>query len=236
MTNEPYVHTLIVDLDRCLIDSNVMQRALEDAYVRVVGSEATLLRQIEQVVSQSGGSFDMVTALSEQVTTEQLSDIKQRFLDAIQYDEAIYETGAKQFLRTLRDQQKPFFIMTYGGEEWQNWKMAAAHVLDVPHIILGSKDKGVYITNHYDAFGSCYAFDDIAMHEGPWYTQSLTLLDDKAISFSGLNAPRSNGYWYWPRDRELLATQSIGQDRLPATVRKVASFQEVIDCLEGMTQ
>ncbi len=233
MSNEKQHHsTYIVDLDRCLVDSSYLQEMLEQAYAEIVGEGAETLREIGRLVSESGGSFDMVTALSEMVTTEDLARIRKKFLELTAFNDAMYEPGAREFLQYLRETSKPFFIMTYGGDEWQTWKLMATNLANVPYIILNSKDKGVYITQHYDPFASEYVFDGITNHEGKWRTISLALIDDKAVSFVGLLSPRSRGYWYKPPERHLLQSQIIGQDQLPPDVSIVYSFSDVMQKID----
>jgi len=227
MNHEQPARTLIVDLDRCLVDSRFLQERLEEAYAEVMGMGAETLRKIGHLVSESGGSFDMVTALSEMVTAEDLTRIRQKFLELTAFSDEVYEPGARDFMQYLREEAVPFFIMTYGGDEWQTWKLLAANLADVPYIILNSKDKGIYIADHYDPFARQYSFDSIENHDGEWRTQTVVLIDDKAVSFVGLLSPGSAGYWYWPTGRPLLKSQSIGQDDLPSNVTIKHSFDEI---------
>ena len=227
MNPEVYPSTFIVDLDRCLVDSAFLQKQLEQAYAETIGKDATVLSEIGEIVSQSGGSFDMVTALNEMVTAQELARIRTKFLELTADNASVYEPGAEMFLQHLHDTSVPFFIMTYGGDEWQTWKLLTAGLAEVPHIILDAKDKGVYISDRYDVSTQTYVFDGIANH-GEWRTSTVALIDDKAVSFGGLLSPRSRGLWYWPEGRELLRSQSIGQDELPASVQIVRSFDDII--------
>lgn len=216
----------ILDFDRCLFDSSRFQ----DEFIRcVVDTHHALTREqiqdTQRATEATGGSFDTVGYVREFFGPAEWQEMKKLFLKEMSVPEkreALYFGDAKAFVAELRRRDLPFVIMTYGGKEWQQMKLAALGFDVEPHIITDTKYKGPIIASYYDSVKDIFtiptplAFEEVRAN-------NVCLVDDKAVSFEGLPA-RARGYWLVPDESRMTVSQ---KGEVGRHIKRVASLSEI---------
>ncbi len=92
--------------------------------------------------------------------------------------------GARELLEYLQQTGIGHGILTYGGREWQEMKLAAAKLLDVPTIIT-STGKGPIMKRWQQEDGTYELPPEYKAATGYQRTRHIIFLDDKPTSFEG---------------------------------------------------
>ena len=197
----------VLDLDRTLINSQVAADAVYQA-AEENGISKSELEELQKQVEGSNGSFDVLEAikqkLSEATSAEEtdeeasadeletkLATIKARFLDVIDRDALLYD-GAQALIEQLESEDIyiPYVIATYGGEDWQKWKLEAAGLIDKDYIVTTTElEKGAWIAREWLQDDGMYV---PPLEEGErkqrLKAKHVVVVDDKRKSFVGLPA------------------------------------------------
>ena len=183
--NEFYV----LDLDRCLLDTEKLQALLVVVLKRDLGIESHEMNIVRRKVEQSGGSFDTASYVMG-FLDKQGEDgpalwhsIKQRFIDEAQKEDMLLPY-ARQFIYELRLRKRKYGIVTFGGDMWQSVKIAAAGLDDVPHLITHELEKGRLLASWQRKDGTFLLPRQVAGKK--LYAKRLVFVDDKPVSFVGL--------------------------------------------------
>ena len=205
------IHTVvefyILDLDRCLLDTEKIQAFLEFILHRDLGIDPHEMNAARREVERSGGSFDTasyVMAFLDRKGEDGPAlwhSIKQRFIDEAQKEDMLLPY-ARQLIYELRLRKRKYGIVTFGGDAWQSTKIAAAGLSDVPHLITHELEKGRLLSSWQRSDGVFLLPREVAGKK--LYAKHLVFIDDKPVSFVGL--PKGvTGVWAiapgaaWPK-------------------------------------
>jgi hypothetical protein len=205
--NSPY---FLIDLDRCLVDTDRLHALLENIVARETPVTAQQLEQAHIDAGQSGGSFDtagFVRAKLRQLDClgdwDHVADIFVRTAQSMDMS----EPGARELLGALDDAHLSYGILTYGGEMWQLLKLKASRFDHIPYLITDIKEKGGLIASWKQPGGSFLLPGALASDGQASVVPSFVLLDDKASNFTGM-PDGVKGMHILPWDgSELLAAQ-----------------------------
>lgn len=186
-----------IDFDRCIGSVDTLYGLFEEiigektAVVNIADLEIT-----RQKLEVAGGSFDMLSYIQQALRDETLyQDIIQEFLArAAQKHETLLEPGVHELFEFLRRQKIPHGIVSYGHYEWQSLKIAAVGYGTMPYLILDHSKKGEVIAGWQTTAGFQIP---VALGGANLMSQSVVLVDDKAVSFTGL-PDKARGYWVRP--------------------------------------
>lgn len=179
----------VLDLDRCLLDTEKVQAFLEHVLSRDLAIDPQDMNVARREVEQSGGSFDTATYVMN-FLDEQGKDgpalwhsIKRRFIEEAQKEDML-QSFARQFIYELRLRKAKYGIVTFGGDAWQSAKIAAAGLEDVPFLITHELEKGRLLSSWQRKDGTFLIPRQVAGSK--MYAKRLVFVDDKPVSFVGL--------------------------------------------------
>lgn len=218
---------VVIDFDRTLGDTDELLRALGDVLLRhpeVVGQ--AMLEQAATDSAHLGESFDSVTWVRQQIPGTAWQAIRQEFM-AQDEDEAndFLLPGARELLEYLDQAHISYGILTYGGEEWQQMKLAKAKLADIPTIITADPAKGQELKRWQLPDGTYELPAAYVSDVGRVVVRHVIMLDDKLSSFT--DAPTANSTMIQVRS---------GQDHdvRPAGVRQVKDLYEALDVIQSL--
>lgn len=210
----------VLDLDRTLIDSDVAANALYEATEELEGIPRARLKALQDESENSNQPFDVVGAITgllpESLSAAEVKDkmdkLKGRFLQLVDRDRLLYE-GAQTLVDQLEteDIYIPYVIATYGGKEWQQWKLEAAGFADKDYIITSTNlEKGDWIARDWVQSDGTYAppLEDEA-HKEQLKARHVIVVDDKRKSFEGL-PPGNIAILVRHRDQPVRSSQEEG--------------------------
>lgn len=208
---------VILDFDRTLGDTEQLFAAFMAILAEHSELDQPALRRAATESSQRGESFDGAAWVREQLEmTGQASvwrALKQAF--AVRTAQTDYLLpGAWELLAYLRDARVGHGILTYGGREWQEMKLAAAGLSELPTIITDDTAKGTQLRRWQQSDGTYVLPPEF----GQTIRQQLVLVDDKPLSFA--DAPESGIV--------KLCVGRAGDAVLPAGVEPVADLIAVL--------
>lgn len=212
-----------IDFDRCIgnVDAlyGVFERLISEATDAV---DVADLEEARAQVELAGGSFDVLAYVKQYIHDDaQYQALLQAYTQATEeVRSAFINPGTLELFAYLESRSLPYGIVSYGHEEWQRLKIAAAGLADLPCLILDHPQKGAVIA-------SWQTSDGFIVPEKLTTTQGLTcerivLVDDKAVSFSGLP---DGARGYWVRLADLIPSQ---MGTVPVSVTAVTSLFEVV--------
>lgn len=196
----------ILDLDRHLVDTIKLNRLLEDTIAKTTTIPLSVMRKARDEVEASGGSFDTATYI-QPILAEidyPLERLMKDFIHSARRQD-VFELGAPELLAMIRSAGLPFGIVTYGGDIWQEAKLQATRLDNVPYVITPHKAKGKLIQSWQQPNGTFILPRELS-HEVSHAMERIFLLDDKASSFDGL-PPEAYGLHVLPSDKPALAVQ-----------------------------
>jgi hypothetical protein len=210
----------ILDFDRCL-GSEVLYEHAEAALEQLSLPAKDRIVAARSGVEGEGGSFDVISYL-EQDDASLRDEFLKIFEGIVSANDAqIYRNaGATDLLDYLQTENITHMILTYGGVAWQEAKLKAAALDNLPYIVVDSKMKGDKISSWYQAPDKMFfiPFPDGSIRR----SSSLCLVDDKAVAFTGL-PEQARGYWL--RSEKMLKSQ---QGEVPPSVVTVDSLHDIV--------
>lgn len=210
-----------IDFDRCLSNTD----ALFEVFYATVDEHAELDREElvreRRAIEDKGGSFDQISALR---TLLGESDVKE-FIDtfvkrALSHD--LLSEGSRALLGRLIERNIPHGIVSYGNSDWQQIKIQASGVGDVPRLITPHSRKAEIVNSWWDDRGGFLVPRELS--DSGVHVETVILLDDKAVAFNGLSE-YAKGYWIKSPHATLLPSQ-VGT--VPSNVVEVFGLSEVI--------
>lgn len=176
----------ILDFDRTLARTDDLRGLYEKI---IIDSTPVTREEIQYHRQRVKSNFDLAAYARQQLqktigrenVEETMTSIRQNFIaQARQQD--LLEPYAAELLAYLGQQHLPFGILTTGGEEWQQTKIEAARLENVPHLIIPKPNKGELIASWQQQDGS-FLLPDKLTGKKDILAKSLVFLDDKTISF-----------------------------------------------------
>lgn len=216
----------IVDFDRTTADSD----KLLEVFLSIVEQYLDLPReQIEAAdadVKARGDSFDTASYvrdyLADQGEPEKWEHLTKQFIHESRSLNMLMP-GASELLSYLDGNNYRHGILTYGNPLWQHLKLSAAGFNHLRRIVMTTKEKGKLVASWQQSDGTF----NLPHEFGGGTARSISMIDDKAISFEGFPAEPSKGYWVLDPARELISQQGS----VPANVRRFSNLNETLDWL-----
>ena len=186
-----YSDFVVIDLDRTLIDNNVLMQLL---YESLGGNDAAdaqkKLQELRQKeLANRGNSFDVLSALGE------IWGIDSKFVNVlieriVSHPDAlgIVVEGTAEMLEELKQGGVLHGIVTYGeNKNWQDMKVEILRRIigldsaDTPHSVTSVKAKAHYIENEWwdNDIKQFLVPEEVCGIPGGVYAQTIHILDDK---------------------------------------------------------
>lgn len=222
----------ILDLDRCLVDTDKLQDLLEEIIEQQTPVTSQQIYEARQATEQAGGTFDTYKyvhqAFRDMSITTTWYDLQQLFIEEAKRHDVLMPY-ARELFAVLNEKHALYGFVTYGVEAWQLAKLEASGLVDVPCEVTGIKEKSVLLSGW--KHGGDYFTIPPALSPGAdtVVARSLVFLDDKAISFKGL-PDGVRGIRVRPAGKPLLVSQA---GPLPPEVTEVEGLQGAIRLLFG---
>lgn len=176
----------VLDLDRTLIDTERVSEAILKA-AEENGLSAHDLENAQGQIQAAGGSFDVLDAMAQVAPKDVLEKIKTRFLAIAEEQGGFLFEGGAELINQLKTTNIPFVIATYGGKDWQSWKLEAAGLLEENYIITQQKEKGSWIAHEWrNGYGTYTPPLDDKEKRKQLTAKHIVLIDDKNDSFKHL--------------------------------------------------
>lgn len=216
----------LLDFDRCLVDTE----RLFDMFVEVVTHYTSIpmseLKAADRDMKRRGDSFDTASFVRERLL--ELGDvivwekIVQEFIEKVGETDVLM-LGARQLIDRLDSRQLHYGVLTYGNPLWQDIKLRACGLSDLPTYIAPRKEKGLLIQSWLQS-GVFLLPKELT---GVW-TKALVLVDDKAVSFDGFPSLPSRGFWVLDDTQPILPSQQGG---VLSNVKRVQNLTDVINTI-----
>jgi hypothetical protein len=210
-----------IDFDRCLSDTSkldsIFYKLANDDYPQL---DAVELLRARNEVEDTGRTFDQIGALQKVFNESELSDFLNVFVQRALQEDTL-SVGARDLMKTLKEHNAPFGLVTFGGIRWQQVKIKASGLDWMPVLITDHTRKGEIIAGWQQGDGTFLIPSDLTTKE--LIVKSVILLDDKAGAFSGL-PNEARGYWVQSTTQPLLPSQD---GEIPHNVRIAHGLTEV---------
>jgi FMN phosphatase YigB (HAD superfamily) len=221
----------IIDFDRTLARSDDLRLLFEEV---AFAETAIAPERIKQGELMYRNNFDVAGYLRGLLRETMSSDKAEIILDRVRRlfvekarEEDLLEPYASALLSELRERQAAFGILTSGGEEWQQIKIEATGLNDIPHLVIETSRKSELISRWRrpdDIFVIPKKLSGIAACEA----RKIVFLDDKPVSFEAM--PEGvEGIWVLPI-RSAVA-YDIEKLEVPAGVRHAHGLKAARDLL-----
>ncbi len=210
----PFKQLLIIDFDRTLGDVDASMQCLYAAS-DVVGITTQQIKVAQKQTEDDGGSFEPLSHIYRLLSESERSIFKKTFIQ-LGRETILYE-DAQTFLEVIKF--LPHCVLTYGvSRDWQELKIQASGYTG-PYKIVNTTSKGAIITS-WQSPDSLY---HLQQPDGTTVkAQSVCLIDDKPIAFSGLPAGAIG--FLIQRHSNLLPSQ---RGELPPGVSIINSLSEI---------
>lgn len=181
----------ILDLDRCLGDTNKLQELLEEVLEQEIGFDRQAIVNARREYEESGESFDTVIAVEDILDRqgkngrELWAHIERVFVEESKRRDMLLPY-ARELLDFLQERHDYFGIVTYGGNLWQRVKMAATGLAKIPYIVTPIKEKSKLLSSWQLHDGSFSLPEALSADGFALQAKHLTFIDDKPVSFMGL--------------------------------------------------
>lgn len=186
----------VLDLDRTLLDTEKAFNVFVDAVHEVGFIDGY---EVHDAVLESGGSFDVLAYVRKELSdrldptgsgSERIesivADIKAEYIKRAK-EENLLLPGALELLTELDGNDMPYGILTFGGDEWQGWKLEAARLDTVPTIVTRRKDKAAMMRDSWrrKILGGFQLPEEFMSDGYRIIAKKLLFLDDKLESLDG---------------------------------------------------
>lgn len=179
----------VLDLDRCLANTEKLQAFLQHVIERELGILPEEMNLARREYERAGGSFDTAGYVMGVLDGKGIDgpavwhDITRMFIQEAETQDML-EPYAAELLRRLRSVGARFGIVTYGSDAWQLTKLEAAGLGDIPHIVTHDQAKARLIASWQSAEG--FLLPPLLGGGRALLAQQLVFIDDKPVSFIGL--------------------------------------------------
>lgn len=204
----------LIDYDRTL--SSV--EAAEDRLKKAAGACGLGMHIFDEILQENdGGSFSPLKAIQRNLCPDRY----QKFCETFVLDDTpLLYSDTEPFLDSLDQARQPHFIVTYGVDpDWQRLKLAAAFKeRPIGYTVMPHPNKSDHIMSLRNTEGrfDVLVADTMAIQG----LSRAVLIDDKAVSFTGLPTD-CRGYWL---QRGPLIERQMGE--VPANVHVVTRLAE----------
>lgn len=182
----------VLDFDRTLGDTAHLYSEFIAAVSMVHPEAVDVLHQAVQRAKDDETVFDAYHVLENVMSPEEVGRCARLFIEAMKTRHDSVYPDAKQFLSWLNETRQPYGIMSRGGPEWQQIKIAAAHLEEVPCLIIASDHEHTKVEIMTSWRNTQGVFELPAEFAGREVEQ-LVLVDDKPTEFLGLPYPGITG-------------------------------------------
>lgn len=232
LLTEPHVgpvnRLFVLDLDRTVLDTERVQEALKESLVSQGVVDLVHFDEMQQKDEQAGGSFDTIRYLVDH-NIDYVAPIR-HFVETYRHENFL-EPDADKVLGYLRSYALPYMFLTYGGRRWQRAKLQLSGLAAEPYVITSERHKGHFLADAQQEDGRLQLEEVQNVSGGIVEAYRVTLVDDKAMSFTGLErlGEWADGLHVLPSDdRELMPSQ---RGTLPQRVRPVIGMKGVLFAL-----
>lgn len=209
-------HVWLLDFDRTISSVDVVSRMV--AHVcNGLGLDYSLLEREHARAEARGESF-VVTQLVKELWPESYEEFKSQ-LHQVDHLDSVFP-DADRFLNFLERCRERFVIITFGDREWQMIKLQLSGLVGKSHIICASPRKADLIVGWRNGDRFTLPLEGDASIEA----NQLTLVDDKAVAFSGL-PDQVQGYCI---DRRHIVQPGDVPNRVPI----VSTFDDIQKIIE----
>lgn len=203
----------ILDMDRTLTDVGEFMLVVEKA---VEGTEIDFEEILDRQkgAEQQGFSYDPMEFIDSY--GPQVSDLfQQKFVELAEVDKVLFPDGAR-FLGKLKDQNLKHIVLTQGFKKWQELKLRASKLDQLPYIVTPNSEKGFVIEDWINQSGHLVppGFEQLEASSG-------VLVDDKLAAFMSL-PDICDGYLINRAGRDLKFA-----DELPENIKVIDSLDQV---------
>lgn len=181
----------VLDLDRCLANTEKLQMLLQGIIQRELGILPDEMNLARREYERAGGSFDTAGYVMGVLDGKGMDgpaawhDITRMFITESQTQDML-EPHAAELLHRLRVAGARFGIVTYGSDAWQLTKLEAAGLATIPHLVTHDVAKGRLIASWQHKKG--FLIPTLLAGGRQLVARQLVFIDDKPMSFTGLPA------------------------------------------------
>ncbi len=223
----------VLDFDRCTGDTDGIQAVLEAVLLRETGISPETFSAARTRIEGEGKTFDTIRhvhmLLKEANSQVKWEYIREKLIEAAREVDLLLP-HTRELLAILAERQLPHGIITYGVEEaWQLTKLEITGLLDIPHLVTHTEEKGKLLTGWKlddGSFGIPPALDAGLV---PPKVSRIIFLDDKAKSFWGIPEGVEGVHVIAPGGNKLPAQQGD----TPESVAAVTGIDGAIKLLFG---
>jgi hypothetical protein len=222
----------VLDLDRCLINSDKLLAVLLEIIERDAGISPEEINIARRECKEADCVFDIVDYVMGSFDGRGLdgpakwNSIKRDFINESHHHEML-APHARDLLAALDKRKMRYGIVTYGMDVWQLAKIAAAGLGDIPHAVTHDVVKGHLISSWQLASGHFLIPRALSGTRG-LVAEHVVFVDDKPISFDAL-PPEVIGICALAPG---VMWSSEQLSRLPSNVTVVEGIKGVISLLE----
>lgn len=179
----------ILDLDRCLVNTEKLQMLLQQIIQRELGILPDEMNLARREYERAGGSFDTAGYVMGVLDGKNLDgpavwhEVTRMFIQEAQTQDML-QPYASELLRRLDALGARFGIVTYGNDAWQLTKLEAASLGSIPHLVTHDIAKARLIASWQHSEG--FLVPTLLAGGMPLIARQLVFIDDKPISFIGL--------------------------------------------------
>lgn len=221
----------VLDFDRCLGDTDGIQKVLEQVLERETGIRPEKLYAIRTQVEATGRTFETIRHVHE-LLRESGSDvtwphIRQKLVEAARGTDLLLP-HARWLLDILVARGIPHGIITYGVEEtWQLTKLELAGLLSIPHLVTHIEEKSKLLAGWKREDGRFAVPPALVPDDEPLVVDEIVFVDDKAKSFWGVPDGVRGVHVVAPGGNVLPAQQG----EVPESVTDVTGIKGAIELL-----
>lgn len=204
----------VIDLDRTIIGfeqvMDLTKKACDKAEIDFAPIQETQLK-----AAAEAQPYSPLATIASSMGQEKLTQFRQAFLEA-RPEELIFD-DARRYLDKLEQEGLQYIILTYAVEaEWQEIKLQAAKLSDVPHIITFTENKSQEMAKWLDGGGK---FNPPLAEIKP--AEHVIFIDDRPRVFKGM-----------PDNCEGFLIDRFGyaqKEALTERVTRIKTFDDIID-------
>lgn len=137
----------IIDLDRTLIDvEKVME--VTGAVCKEMGIDFKKIYKDQQDLSKRGTAYSPFGYISKRARVD-INQFRARFIERSKNGRILF-SDSQDFIDSLKRNSFDFLILTHGVDDsWQELKIKAAGLSDIPYVIVKDRYKSRFISNWF---------------------------------------------------------------------------------------
>ncbi len=203
----------VIDFDRTLVDYEEVMRLVEEA-CEEVNVDFSIVQEAQIKAKEEAVPYSPLKTINA-LGPGRLEAFKAKFIELADPQTLVFD-DARRYLDKLNSKNKTYLILTYAIEShWQEIKIEAAKLQNIPHIITFNEHKAREISGWYK--NTVF----IPPLTGMPPAEKVVFIDDKIGVFGGM-PEHSEGYLLDRFDFEV-------DSPMPTRVERIISFDEIID-------